>query len=170
MEFAENWRYLKEHPLEKAGDILVLAGDIGYFGDENYSLHPFWNQVADQYEQVIVVPGNHEFYKYDVDMILSTLWAHIPLQDAFATESGVTDFHRIMFLHSSCHPRILKEAVSTVPLFQMKMTSSRLVALTIGFTATLTGTLTGRLGRHSACLISLGMYLPRSTNRLIAGR
>jgi hypothetical protein len=33
----------------------------------------------------------------EVDMILSTLWAHIPLQDAFATESGVTDFHRIMF-------------------------------------------------------------------------
>ena len=126
LEFAENWRYLREHPLEKAGDILVLAGDIGYIEDENYSLHPFWSQVADQYEQVIVVPGNHEFYKYydisslqegelvqirsnvkvyynaivnmgDVDIILSTLWAHIPLQDAFATESGVTDFHRIMF-------------------------------------------------------------------------
>lgn len=126
LEFAENWRYLREHPLEKAGDILVLAGDIGYIGDENYSLHPFWNQVADQYEQVLVIPGNHEFYKYydiaslqegelvrirsnvkvyynaivnlgEVDMILSTLWAHIPLQDAFATESGVTDFHRIMF-------------------------------------------------------------------------
>ena len=64
LEFAENWRYLREHPLEKAGDILVLAGDIGYIGDENYSLHPFWSQVADQYEQVIVVPGNHEFYKY----------------------------------------------------------------------------------------------------------
>ena len=30
LEFAENWRYLREHPLEKAGDILVLAGDIGY--------------------------------------------------------------------------------------------------------------------------------------------
>ena len=64
LEFAENWRYLREHPLEKAGDILVLAGDIGYIGDENYSLHPFWNQVADQYEQVLVIPGNHEFYKY----------------------------------------------------------------------------------------------------------
>ena len=77
-------------PSEKAGDILVLAGDIGYIGDE-----------------MIVVPGNHEFYKYydiaslqegelvqirsnvkvyynaivnmgDVDKILSTLWAHIP--------------------------------------------------------------------------------------------
>ena len=75
-----------------------------------------------------------------------------------------------MFLHSSYHPRISEEVVSTVPLFQMKMTSLRLVVLTIGFTATLTGTLTGKLGRHSACLISLGMYLPRSTNRLIAGR
>lgn len=126
LEFADNWRYLREHPLEKAGDILVLAGDIGYLGDDNYSSHPFWDIAADQYEQVLVVPGNHEFYKYydistltdgellqirpnvrvynnavitigDVDMILSTLWAHIPLQEAFATERGVTDFRRIMY-------------------------------------------------------------------------
>ena len=27
LEFAENWRYLKQHPLEKVGDVLVLAGD-----------------------------------------------------------------------------------------------------------------------------------------------
>lgn len=126
LEFADNWCYLKQHPLEKAGDVLVLAGDIGYLGDDNYSKHPFWDLVAGQYEQVLVVPGNHEFYKYydiatlqdgelleirpnvkvyynavvtleDVDMILSTMWAHIPLQDAFVTESGVTDFHRILY-------------------------------------------------------------------------
>ena len=45
-----------------------------------------------------------------------------------------------MSLRSSCHPRISKEAVSMVPLFQMKMISLRLVVLNIGFTATLTGT------------------------------
>ena len=33
LEFADNWRYLKQHPLEKTGD--VLAGDIGYL-----MLHP----------------------------------------------------------------------------------------------------------------------------------
>lgn len=126
LEFADNWRYLKQHPLEKTGDVLVLAGDIGYLGDDNYSIHPFWDMVSEQYEQVLVVPGNHEFYKMfnltslpdgeitrvrpnvkvyynaavnlgDVDVILSTLWAHIPLQDAYATESGVTDFHRILY-------------------------------------------------------------------------
>ena len=121
-------------PSEKAGDILVLAGDIGYIGDE-----------------MIVVPGNHEFYKYydiaslqegelvqirsnvkvyynaivnmgDVDMILSTLWAHIPLQEAFATESGVTDFHRIMFEGELLSfEQFNKELVVThhVPSFQL---------------------------------------------------
>ena len=121
-------------PSEKAGDILVLAGDIGYIGDE-----------------MIVVPGNHEFYKYydiaslqegelvqirsnvkvyynaivnmgEVDMILSTLWAHIPLQDAFATESGVTDFHRIMFEGETItFEQFNKELVVThhVPSFQL---------------------------------------------------
>lgn len=41
LEFADNWRYLKAHPLEVTGDILLLAGDIGYLGDDNYSKHPF---------------------------------------------------------------------------------------------------------------------------------
>ena len=40
LEFADNWRYLKAHPLEVTGDILLLAGDIGYLGDDNYSRHP----------------------------------------------------------------------------------------------------------------------------------
>ena len=43
LEFADNWRYLRQHPLEKAGDVLVLAGDIGclVFGikTNDYSLY-----------------------------------------------------------------------------------------------------------------------------------
>lgn len=30
LEFADNWRYLRAHPLQVNGDILILAGDIGY--------------------------------------------------------------------------------------------------------------------------------------------
>ena len=127
LEFADNWRILKqEELLNVCGDILVLAGDIGYLGDDNYQTHPFWDWASNHYQQVIVALGNHEFYKFhdlasmhdgligeirpnihyyyntvvrieDVDFIVSTLWAHIDLDDAYITEHSVTDFHRILY-------------------------------------------------------------------------
>jgi len=41
-------------------EILLLAGDIG---DDNYFKYPFWDWASENYRQVIVIPGNHEFYK-----------------------------------------------------------------------------------------------------------
>lgn len=35
LEFRENSSFLKHNPLAVAGEVLVLAGDIGYIGDEN---------------------------------------------------------------------------------------------------------------------------------------
>lgn len=126
LEFAENASYIKHNPLKVAGDILVLVGDIGYLDDENYSRHPFWDWASENYKQVIMVPGNHEFYKYfdianlkdgtrieirpnvaayynsvvrieDTDIILSTLWSKIPLIEAAYTERVISDFRRILF-------------------------------------------------------------------------
>lgn len=126
LEFADNWRYLKENPLQVTGDILVLAGDIGYLGDDNYTKHPFWNWASENYKQVVACMGNHEFYKYydiatlnngycleirpnvhsyynavvsieDVDFIISTLWAKIPLKNAYYIERAITDFRRILY-------------------------------------------------------------------------
>jgi len=126
LEFRENWRYLKEEPLQPVGDILVLAGDIGYLGDDNYKNHPFWKWASENFKEVIVCMGNHEFYKnYDIatlkdgycleilsnvhsyynavvnvgdaDIIVSTLWAHIPEEEAYPTTRGVTDFWRILY-------------------------------------------------------------------------
>ena len=125
LEFHENSRWLKENPLLPVGDILVLAGDIGYLGDENYERHPFWDWCAENFRQTIVIPGNHELYKgfninklhegwqlnirpnvkavyncvipisQDIELIASSLWAKIPPHEEFQTERGVTDFHRI---------------------------------------------------------------------------
>ena len=65
LEFRENWRVLKEQgPMDVMGDILVLGGDIGCLGDANYSEHPFWDWASENYQQVIVALGNHEFYKF----------------------------------------------------------------------------------------------------------
>ena len=126
LKFADNWRFLRENPLKVTGDILVLAGDISYISDQNYQTHPFWDWASDNYQQVIIVPGNHEFYKFydlstmidgtvgeirknvhyyynravridDVDFILSTLWSRIEEKNASHTEQCVTDFRRIMY-------------------------------------------------------------------------
>ncbi len=125
LEFRDNAAYLRDNPLIPSGDILVLAGDIGYLGDDNYSKHPFWDWVSENYQQVLVVPGNHEFYKgydlanipdghigeirnnvhwyyntvvtiEDVDFILTTLWAFVEPTNAFWVERGVSDFRRIV--------------------------------------------------------------------------
>lgn len=125
LEFGKNSKWLKEHPLIPSADILVLAGDIGYLGDDNYITHPFWNRVSEDFKQVIVVPGNHELYKFfdinelrngwqleirhnvrvcynsvialneETDLIASTLWAHIPPSEEYLTERCVSDFKRI---------------------------------------------------------------------------
>lgn len=124
LEFHENNRWLRDNPLVPVGDILVLAGDIGYLGDEIYSRHPFWDWCSHNFEQTLIVPGNHELYKgFDInnltegwsehirpnvicaynktihfdkiDIIMSTLWAKIHPADAYFTEHSVTDFRRI---------------------------------------------------------------------------
>ena len=126
LEFSDNSRYLKNNPLKPVGDILVLAGDIGYLNDDNFSKHPFWDYVSENFKQVIVAVGNHELYKYydlaqmpqglvcstrdnvkcyynavvridNIDLIISTLWAKIPLEEAYITERGVSDFHHILY-------------------------------------------------------------------------
>ena len=84
-----------------------------------------WDWCSDNFKQTLVVPGNHEYYSgYDVrklggefslnvrdnvryvnnkvvtidevDIILSTVWAHIRIEDAFMTEHSINDFRRII--------------------------------------------------------------------------
>lgn len=124
LEFTENTRYLQEHPLSVIGDVLVLAGDIGYLGDKVCDKHPFWDWAADNYEQVVAIPGNHEFYggfdieelhdgwsyrirpnvRYyyntvvplgDTDLVATTLWGQIDFLKAAETVLQVNDFRRI---------------------------------------------------------------------------
>jgi len=125
LEFGANSVYLRNHPLTPIGDVLVLAGDICYLNDDLYLKHPFWNWAGDNFEQVFVIPGNHELYNHydinelhenlclkirsnvrcvynsiirlddDTDLIASTLWSEIHAGDACHTERFISDFHRI---------------------------------------------------------------------------
>ncbi len=125
LEFGDNTKWLKENPLVPSADVLVLAGDIGYLDDANYRTHPFWDWASKNFRQVIVIPGNHELYKFfdinelkegwtleirpnvkayynsvihldeETDLIASTLWAYVPPSEEYLAERCVSDFKRI---------------------------------------------------------------------------
>lgn len=126
LEFPENSRYFKNNELPVIGDILVLAGDIFYLRDTIAPMTNFWKKVSANYRQVLIVPGNHEYYNYsdvmerglqwswmfrenvgyyqnqivridDTDFILSTLWSHINPNDEYFVWRGMNDFRQIKF-------------------------------------------------------------------------
>lgn len=123
LEMTANAAWLQLHPLEIAGDILVLAGDTAYLeeGIPNW----FLNWASTSYQQVLLIPGNHEYYHYgdiakrgdswkwllrenvgyyynkvvtieDTDFILSTMWSHIPAVEMFQVQRGLNDFYQIL--------------------------------------------------------------------------
>lgn len=127
MEFAENSSYLQNLEIPVTGDILVLAGDI--FNLKNTVTPPldsFWDWASKNYRQVILIPGNHEYYLNgdvvsdglqwkrmfrdnvgyyqnqvvnidDTDLILSTMWSNVPSSEEYFVFHGLTDFRQTRF-------------------------------------------------------------------------
>ena len=122
LEFPENRNYMASNPLQVAGDILLLAGDIAPLIDiDRYT--DFFDLVADSYEQTYWVPGNHEYYDFDIAnrsgtfresirsnvtllnnctieldktrLHFTTLWSNISKHKARYIERGMMDFRVI---------------------------------------------------------------------------
>ena len=69
LEFEANRLFLRQHPLEVTGDVLLIAGDSAYLdtprsGGDTYTRYAFWDWAAAHYQQVVVCLGNHDFYGY----------------------------------------------------------------------------------------------------------
>ena len=122
LEVPENKKFLDKHPVLPVGEVLLLAGDILPFS-LNKKQSAFIDYVADNFEIVYWVPGNHEYYGYDlgtvadpllekirsniwlvnnqtvqhknVNFICSTLWSRISLVNAWEIQRSVSDFFTI---------------------------------------------------------------------------
>lgn len=122
LEFPENKKFMDRHPLEPVGEVLLLAGDILPFSFHKKET-TFIDYVADNFEAVYWIPGNHEYYRYDiatvtdplleqlrpnvwlvnnqcityksVNFICSTLWSKINIVNALDIQRSVSDFFAI---------------------------------------------------------------------------
>lgn len=125
LEFGMNTAFLNAHPIIPSGDVLILAGDIGYLGDDAMTRHPFWDWVSENFKEVVAIPGNHELYGHfdinelyegwelylrhnvryvynksihlddDIDLIATTLWSEILPDAGYIIQRKVNDFHLI---------------------------------------------------------------------------
>jgi predicted phosphohydrolase len=124
LEFSENSEYLKINPLQPVGDVLLLAGDIVPLVKIcEYSW--FFDFVSREFETVYWVPGNHEYYGFDISsktkslnekirsnvalvnhsavthgdvrLLFSTLWSNISPLNEQDIRQGMADFHLIKY-------------------------------------------------------------------------
>lgn len=126
MEFEENLDYINSKAFDVTGDVLVLAGDTLYLHKSLKPRMKFWNWASKNFRQVMIIPGNHDFYCYgdvtargdswqylfrknigyyynkvvridDVDFVLTTLWSMIPPQEEYFVWRGLNDFRQIKY-------------------------------------------------------------------------
>lgn len=124
LEFSQNKAFLKANPLIARADTLLLAGDIVPFAylDKHQD---FFNEISDKFETTYWVPGNHEYYHFDLSkksgvlnenirhnvhlvnniainqgdtrLLFSTLWSKINSAHQWQIERSMNDFQVIRF-------------------------------------------------------------------------
>jgi len=124
LEFQENKNFLNQNPIKPLCDVLILAGDIVPFGlmDKHKD---FFKYVSDHFKTTYWIPGNHEYYYFDlatkcgtfnekiksnvflvnnmafnheeVKLVFSTLWSKISNENEWNIERSVSDFQVIKY-------------------------------------------------------------------------
>lgn len=65
LEFGVNYKFITKNPIQPKGEVLLLAGDVIQYAKLN-RINDFLDYLSDHFEQTIWIPGNHEYFHYDI--------------------------------------------------------------------------------------------------------
>jgi predicted phosphohydrolase len=65
LEFQDNKKFLTDNPIDVAGEVLLLPGDIVPFSLIDRQKE-FFDFISDHFEITYWLPGNHEYYHGDL--------------------------------------------------------------------------------------------------------
>ncbi|UXX79783.1 metallophosphoesterase [Reichenbachiella carrageenanivorans] len=122
LEFDDNYQFLLENKLKPVAPYLILAGDIDIISNGTVTRLDFFKYLSENWKEVYIIPGNHEFYKKGnvaasfsleltihpnvrylnhqvitiegVDLIFSTLWSRT---NTSLIKSMISDFNQCKY-------------------------------------------------------------------------
>lgn len=132
IEFFNNMYFLHSNKLKKEAEILIMAGDI-YLFSKNTETLSYFDYLAKTFQEVYWLPGNHEYYNSDViryhkflqkeirpnihivnnqvisiedvNLIFTTLWGNISVNNELFIKSHVSDFSLISYDGDDFRPK-----------------------------------------------------------------
>lgn len=63
LEFDDNYHFLMSNKIKPVAPYLILAGDIDIISDGRVTRPEYFQYLSDNWKEVFIIPGNHEFYK-----------------------------------------------------------------------------------------------------------
>lgn len=122
LEFDDNYQFLMSNKLKPTAPYLILAGDIDIISNGTVTRPEYFQYLSDNWKEVYIIPGNHEFYKkgnvatsFDleltihsnvryinhqvittegVDLIFTTLWSRT---NTSLIKSAIADFRQCKY-------------------------------------------------------------------------
>lgn len=112
IEFPSNKAIVMEELASEKADMLVLAGDIVPFIDmDNHD--DFFDMISKNFGKIYWVPGNHEYYYYDINE-KGDIFSEQIRENVFLVNNITIIEHDVKFIFSTLWSKILPENEITI--------------------------------------------------------